>query len=170
MNRYGIRIPPALIGVPALLLLAFVVACGGAAETPADTAQPAQQADSQAAAAPAATEPAAAAQPAATEAPPADAMANQELLTDKIILGLITPIDDTVVPWLGGVDFVYQHSPFIEYLVQLDPYTSEWSPMLARSWEMNAPETCGPLNWSRASSSIRGSASSPPRTWRTASS
>ena len=110
-------------------LLAFVIACGGAAETPAAPAQPAQPAqDSQAAAAPAATEPAAAAMPAATEAPAADAMASQELLTDKIILGLITPIDDTVVPWLGGVDFVYQHSPFIEYLVQLDPYTSEWVP------------------------------------------
>ncbi len=139
MNRYGIRISPALIGVPALLLLALVIACGGAAETPADTGQPAQPTPgSPAAAAPEATQPAAAAQPAATEAPAADAMANQELLTDKIILGLITPIDDTVVPWLGGVDFVYQHSPFMEYLVQLDPYTSEWAPMLARSWEMNA--------------------------------
>ncbi|CAI7999484.1 Heme-binding protein A [Geodia barretti] len=62
----------------------------------------------------------------------------KQLPVQKIILGLITPIDDTVVPWLGGVDFVYQHSPFMEYLVQLDSNTSEWKPMLAKTWEVNA--------------------------------
>jgi peptide/nickel transport system substrate-binding protein len=142
MNRYRIKVPSLLIFVPALLMMAFIAACGGA-EAPADTTQPAAQPASESGAAPAATEPAAQmAQPttaaAAKDEPSQDAMAEKQLPVQKIILGLITPIDDTVVPWLGGVDFVYQHSPFMEYLVQLDSYTSEWKPMLAKSWEMNA--------------------------------
>ena len=141
MNRYRIKVPSVLLILSALLMLAFIAACGGA-EAPAETSQPAAQPASQSGAAPAATEPAAAmaptAMPESQDQPGQGAMAEQDLLTDKIILGLITPIDDTVVPWLGGVDFVYQHSPFMEYLVQLDPNTSEWIPMLAKSWEMNA--------------------------------
>ena len=135
MNRYGMKIRSALMVLPALLLLTFIAACGGA-EAPAETAQPAAAQPASGGA------PAAAAQPTAMpetqEQPSGNVVDESQLPTDKIILGLITPIDDTVVPWLGGVDFVYQHSPFMEYLVQLDPYTSEWIPMLAKSWEMNA--------------------------------
>ncbi len=131
MNRYGIKIPSALLLLPALLLLTFVAACGGA-EAPADTAQPAASQ----------SEPAVAAQPTAmpeTQDQPGSMVVDEKQLpVQKIILGLITPIDDTVVPWLGGVDFVYQHSPFMEYLVQLDSNTSEWKPMLAKTWEVNA--------------------------------
>ena len=135
MNRYGIKIPSALMLLPALLLLTFVAACGGA-EAPAETAQPAAAQPASGGA------PAAAAQPTAMaeskDEPSSDVVDEGQLPVQKVILGLITPIDDTVVPWLGGVDFVYQHSPFMEYLVQLDPYDSSWQPMLAKSWEMNA--------------------------------
>ncbi len=137
MNRYGIRVPLALTLAPLLLLLAFAVSCGGA-EAPAGTAPTGEQSGS----APAATGIPGAAQPTAapesTDEPSQMAAGEKVLPVQKIILGLITPIDDTVVPWLGGVDFVYQHSPFMEYLVQLDSHTSEWKPMLAKSWEMNA--------------------------------
>ena len=136
MNRNGIKVPSALLLVPLLMLLAFAVACGGA-ETPAETDQSADQSSADpAAAAAVAAQPTAAAE---AKDQPADTASNGKVLpVQKIILGLITPIDDTVVPWLGGVDFVYQHSPFMEYLVQLDSVTSEWKPMLAKSWEMNA--------------------------------
>ncbi len=132
MKRYGIKVPSTLIIVPMLMLLAFAVACGGA-EDPAETDQ--ASGDSASAGA-AAAQPTAAAE---AKDQPADTASNgKELPVQLIVLGLITPIDDTVVPWLGGVDFVYQHSPFMEYLVQLDSVTSEWKPMLAKSWEMNA--------------------------------
>ena len=136
MNRDGIKVPSALLLVPLLMLLAFAVACGGA-EAPAETDQSADQSSADpAAAAAVAAQPTAAAE---AKDQPADTASNgKELPVQKIVLGLITPIDDTVVPWLGGVDFVYQHSPFMEYLVQLDSVTSEWKPMLAKSWEMNA--------------------------------
>ena len=136
MNRKGIKVPSTLAIVPLLMLLAFAVACGGA-EAPAETDQSADQSSADpAAAAAVAAQPTAAAE---AKDQPADTASNGKVLpVQKIILGLITPIDDTVVPWLGGVDFVYQHSPFMEYLVQLDSVTSEWKPMLAKSWEMNA--------------------------------
>ena len=135
MNRYGIKIPSALLLLPALLLLTFVAACGGA-ETPADNAQPAAS-QSEPASAPAAVAQATA-MPETQDQPGSMVVDEKQLPVQKIILGLITPIDDTVVPWLGGVDFVYQHSPFMEYLVQLDSNTSEWKPMLAKTWEVNA--------------------------------
>ena len=135
MNRYGIKIPSALLLLPALLLLTFVAACGGA-ETPADNAQPAAS-QSEPASAPAAVAQATA-MPETQNQPGSMVADEKQLPVQKIILGLITPIDDTVVPWLGGVDFVYQHSPFMEYLVQLDSNTSEWKPMLAKTWEVNA--------------------------------
>ena len=132
MNRNGIKIPSALLLVALPMLLAFSVACGGA-EPPAVT-DPASG-DSTSAGAVAA-QPTTAAE---VKDEPAGTASNGKVLpVQKIVLGLITPIDDTVVPWLGGVDFVYQHSPFMEYLVQLDSVTSEWKPMLAKSWEMNA--------------------------------
>ena len=136
MNRNGIKVPSALLLVPLLMLLAFAVACGGA-EAPAETDQSADQSSADpAAAAAVAAQPTAAAE---AKDQPADTASNGKVLpVQKIVLGLITPIDDTVVPWLGGIDFVYQHSPFMEYLVQLDSVTSEWKPMLAKSWEMNA--------------------------------
>ncbi len=135
MNRDGIKVPSALLLVPLLMLLAFAVACGGA-EDPAETDQSADQSSADPAAAAVAAQPTAAAE---AKDQPADTASNGKVLpVQKIVLGLITPIDDTVVPWLGGVDFVYQHSPFMEYLVQLDSVTSEWKPMLAKSWEMNA--------------------------------
>ncbi len=135
MNRHGIKTPSLLLLLPALLLLAFVAACGGA-ETPADTAQPAAAQPASGDAAAAVAQPTAMPEP--QDQPSSMVVDEKQLPVQKIILGLITPIDDTVVPWLGGVDFVYQHSPFMEYLVQLDSHTSEWKPMLARSWEMNA--------------------------------
>ena len=136
MNRKGIKVPSTLAIVPLLMLLAFAVACGGA-EAPAETDQSADQSSADpAAAAAVAAQPTAAAE---AKDQPADTASNGKVLpVQKIILGLITPIDDTVVPWLGGIDFVYQHSPFMEYLVQLDSVTSEWKPMLAKSWERNA--------------------------------
>ncbi len=132
MNRYGIKVPSTLIIVPMLMLLAFAVACGGAG-APAETDQAGGDSGSAAAAV---AQPTTAAE--AKDQPAAMASNGKVLPVQKIVLGLITPIDDTVVPWLGGVDFVYQHSPFMEYLVQLDSHTSEWKPMLAKSWEMNA--------------------------------
>lgn len=135
MNRNGIKIKSALMLLPALLLLTFVAACGGA-EAPAETAQPAAAQPASGGAPAAAAQPTA--MPASQDQPAANVVEEDQLPVQKVILGLITPIDDTVVPWLGGVDFVYQHSPFMEYLVQLDPYDSTWQPMLAKSWEMNA--------------------------------
>lgn len=135
MNRNGIKIKSALMLLPALLLLTFVAACGGA-EAPAETAQPAAAQPASGGAPAAAAQPTA--MPASQDQPAANVVEEDQLPVQKVILGLITPIDDTVVPWLGGVDFVYQHSPFMEYLVQLDPYDSSWQPMLAKSWEMNA--------------------------------
>ena len=135
MNRYRMKIQSALMLLPALLLLTFVAACGGA-EAPAEQAQPAAAQPASGGAPAAAAQPTA--MPESQNQPSGDVVDESQLPTDKIILGLITPIDDTVVPWQGGVDFVYQHSPFMEYLVQLDPNTSEWIPMLAKSWEMNA--------------------------------
>ena len=135
MNRYGIKIRSALMLLPALLLLTFVAACGGA-EAPAETAQPAAAQPASGGAPAAAAQPTA--MPASQDQPAANVVDEGQLPVQKVILGLITPIDDTVVPWLGGVDFVYQHSPFMEYLVQLDPYDSSWQPMLAKTWEMNA--------------------------------
>jgi ABC-type transport system substrate-binding protein len=135
MNRHGIKTPSLLLLLPALLLLAFVAACGGA-EAPAETAQPAAAQPASGGAAAAVAQPTA--MPEAQDQPSSMVVDEKQLPVQKIVLGLITPIDDTVVPWLGGVDFVYQHSPFMEYLVQLDSHTSEWTPMLAKSWEMNA--------------------------------
>ncbi len=135
MNRYGMKIRSALMLLPALLLLTFVAACGGA-EAPAEPAQPAAAQPASGGAPAAAAQPTA--MPSSQDQPGANVVEEDQLPVQKVILGLITPIDDTVVPWLGGVDFVYQHSPFMEYLVQLDPYDSTWQPMLAKSWEMNA--------------------------------
>jgi ABC-type transport system substrate-binding protein len=135
MNRHGIKTPSLLLLLPAVLLLAFVAACGGA-EAPAETAQPAAAQPASGGAAAVAAQPTA--MPETQDQPGSMVVDEKQLPVQKIILGLITPIDDTVVPWLGGVDFVYQHSPFMEYLVQLDSNTSEWKPMLAKTWEVNA--------------------------------
>ena len=142
-----------LLFTPLFLILALVVACGGTAAEPATVPQesgateaaPAAESQSATEAAPAAesqsaTEPAQAPVSAATampqptaEAPPAMAV---EAKVDRLRIAFTPPPAETNLPWTGARSLLTQLSPMIETLLDIDPETGAYIPMLATRWEM----------------------------------
>ena len=127
---------PKVLLLPSLLLsMALVIACGSSAPEPAAPQQPAG------AAAPAATAPAPAGAPAATAAPqptPETAGATEPKV-DRLRIAFTIPPKETNLPWTGPRSLLTQLSPMVETLLDIDPDTGEYMPMLATSWEM-APD------------------------------
>ena len=153
--RLRLNHPRTLLLLPALLLLPIIVACGGTATEPAAESQQAPAAATAAPAAsgsqaaaqpaqPAATTPAQApAQQAATAMPEATAMAPQamggEAKVDRLRIAFTIPPKETNLPWTGPRSLLTQLSPMVETLLDIDPDTGAYVPMLASEWEM-APD------------------------------
>ena len=128
--------------VTLLPLLALLVACGGTADAPSvpeQSAAPAAPAATAAPAAPAATAPPQAAGPAATATPePAVAPAGPtEAKVDRLRIAFTVPPKETNLPWTGPRSLLTQLSPMVETLLDIDPGTGEYLPMLATDWEMS---------------------------------
>ena len=146
-----------LILVSLLLLVSSIIACGGtapeqeASQQPAapaaESAQPAQpsgqtgQSASAAPAAPPAATPSDASAPAATATPQVAAMPSGpvEAKVDRLRIGFTVPPKETNLPWTGPRSLLTQLSPMVETLLDIDPDTGEYLPMLATRWEM-APD------------------------------
>jgi ABC-type transport system substrate-binding protein len=66
--------------------------------------------------------------------------AEGEAKADRLIMGLINPYHDYVRPWINGTaDHNIQHDPMLEWLFEIDAETGQFSPWLAKSWEL-APD------------------------------
>lgn len=133
-----------LLLLPALLLLPIIVACGGTtAEPAAAPEQPAATEAAPAAAAQPATAPAQAPAAAATAMPEATAAAPQamggEAKIDRLRIAFTIPPKETNLPWTGPRSLLTQLSPMVETLLDIDPDTGAYVPMLASEWEM-APD------------------------------
>ena len=150
--RFRLVHPRAFLLLPVLSLLAVIVACGGAATEPAaapqqeSAAAPAATAAPQAAqqqAQPAATTPGQAPAAAATAMPEATAMVPQamggEAKIDRLRIAFTIPPKETNLPWTGPRSLLTQLSPMVETLLDIDPDTGAYVPMLASEWEM-APD------------------------------
>ena len=133
----------ALLLTPLLLLLALAVACGAAA-TPVPTSAPESPTAPAAASAPESpTAPAAAADPAAppTSVPTAESRPSGpvEAKVDRLRIAFTPPPKESSLPWNGPRSLLTQLSPMYETLLDIDPDTGEYIPMLATKWEM-APD------------------------------
>lgn len=150
--RLRLNHPRTWLLLPALLLLAVIVACGGAATEPAApqqesaaapgapaasgsqaAAQPAQPAATTPAQAPASA--AATAMPEATAAAP-EAMGGEAKI-DRLRIAFTIPPKETNLPWSGPRSLLTQLSPMVETLLDIDPDTGAYTPMLATDWEMS---------------------------------
>ncbi len=142
--RFRLNHPKTLLLLPALLLLPIIVACGGTATEPAaEQQQAAATAAPEAAAAQPATAPAQAPAQAATAMPEPTAMAPQamtgEAKIDRLRIAFTIPPKETNLPWTGPRSLLTQLSPMVETLLDIDPDTGAYVPMLASEWEM-APD------------------------------
>ena len=140
--RFSLHHPRALLPLPALLLLAIIVACGGTASEPAAAPQLPEATEAAAAAQPA-TVPAQAPVAAATAMPEATPEAPQamtgEAKVDRLRIAFTIPPKETNLPWTGPRSLLTQLSPMVETLLDIDPDTGAYVPMLASEWEM-APD------------------------------
>ena len=140
--RFSLHHPRALLLLPALLLLAIIVACGGTASEPAAAPQQPEATEAAAAAQPA-TVPAQAPAAAATAMPEATPEAPQamtgEAKLDRLRIAFTIPAKETNLPWSGPRSLLTQLSPMVETLLDIDPDSGEYVPMLASEWEM-APD------------------------------
>ena len=145
--KFSLHQPRTILLLPALLLLLSIgVACGGTATEPADVPQ-------QESAAPTAAPQAAANQPAATTPAQAPAAATAmpeataevpqamggEAKIDRLRIAFTIPPKETNLPWTGPRSLLTQLSPMVETLLDIDPDTGAYTPMLASEWEM-APD------------------------------
>ncbi len=130
----------ALVSITIMLALIFVVACGGAANTPAldpgaDTPAP-PGADTPA------PQPTAEPQATASEAGPPPATGAK---VDRVVLGLIAPHRDYFRSWIVGLaDANIQQDPISEWLFEIQPETGEFGPWLAQSYEIASDS----MSWS----------------------
>ena len=85
---------------------------------------------------------------------------------DRLVLGLITPYNDYMRPWLNGTaDHNIQHDPAFEWLIEIDPDTGNYVPWLADSWTVARMAGPGPCSSIRGCNSSMAMASLPPKTW-----
>ena len=144
MVNYWFKKRRLLLFAPLFLILALVVACGGTATEPATVPQEsaateaAPPAESQSA-----TEPAPAPVSAATAMPEPTAEAPQamggEAKVDRLRIAFTIPPKETNLPWTGPRSLLTQLSPMVETLLDIDPDTGAYTPLLASEWEM-APD------------------------------
>jgi ABC-type transport system substrate-binding protein len=127
--------PKLLLFTPLLLALALVISCGTTAPEPSAPEQ------STGAGTPATAIPGATDAPVATAAPqPADASAESaQPVVDRLRVAFTIPPKETNLPWSGPRSLLTQLSPMVETLLDIDPDTGEYVPMLATRWEM-APD------------------------------
>ena len=149
--RSGLNQSRILLLLPMIALLALIAACGGAATEPAApqqetaaTAAPAASGSQAAAqpAQPAATTPPQAPAAAATAMPAATAVPQAmggEPKVDRLRIAFTIPPKETNLPWTGPRSLLTQLSPMVETLLDIDPDSGAYTPMLASEWEM-APD------------------------------
>ena len=141
--NYWFKKPRLLLFTPLLLLLAAIVACGGTTTEPATAPQESG-----------ATEPATAPQESgATEAAPAPVSAatampqptaeappsmTGEAKVDRLRIAFTPPPQETNLPWTGARSNLTQLSPMVETLLDIDPDTGAYIPLLATRWEIAA--------------------------------
>ncbi len=132
MNHW-FKKPRVLLFTPLFLILALVIACGTSAPEPSAPQQPAD-AGTAATAIPA--ESSAAVATAAPQPTPEDTgpAATQ---VDRLRIAFTIPPKETNLPWTGPRSLLTQLSPMVETLLDIDPETGEFVPMLATSWEMS---------------------------------
>ena len=138
----GIRIKqPRLLSLVILLpVLALVVACVGTATDPAAPAATAAPPTPGSPAAPEGTATTQVSAPAATATPQqvAAPAGPTEAKVDRLRIAFTIPPKETNLPWTGPRSLLTQLSPMVETLLDIDPDTGAYTPMLATRWEMAA--------------------------------
>ena len=118
-----------------LLIMAFAISCGGAAEESTDPQEPAVASTTETATTGESSASIATAVPQSTQ----DSAALAEPTAGRLRIAFTVPPQETNLPWLGPRSLLTQLSPMVETLLDIDPDTGEFMPMLATRWEM-APD------------------------------
>ena len=118
-----------------LLIMAFAISCGGAAEESTDPQEPVVASTTETATTGESSAPIATAVPQSTQ----DSAALAEPTAGRLRIAFTVPPQETNLPWLGPRSLLTQLSPMVETLLDIDPDTGEFMPMLATRWEM-APD------------------------------
>ena len=118
-----------------LLIMAFAISCGGAAEESTDPQEPAVASTTETATTGESSAPIATAVPQSTQ----DSAALAEPTVGRLRIAFTVPPQETNLPWIGPRSLLTQLSPMVETLLGIDPETGEFMPMLATRWEM-APD------------------------------
>ena len=118
-----------------LLIMAFAISCGGAAEESTDPQEPAVASTTETATTGESSAPIATAVPQSTQ----DSAALAEPTVGRLRIAFTVPPQETNLPWIGPRSLLTQLSPMVETLLDIDPDTGEFMPMLATRWEM-APD------------------------------
>ena len=118
-----------------LLIMAFAISCGGAAEESTDPQEPVVASTTETATTGGSSAPIATAVPQSTQ----DSAALAEPTVGRLRIAFTVPPQETNLPWIGPRSLLTQLSPMVETLLDIDPDTGEFMPMLATRWEM-APD------------------------------
>jgi len=130
MAYHWLRTPKALILSSLTIVLLFSLACGGAAEPPA------QQATTAPVVAKVTKAPVATAAPVATKAPVVTAAADPK--ESRLVLVIDKPTKLSPLFWLTTTSASVQHRPMTEALILVDRFTGEFNPGLATEWQLSA--------------------------------
>ena len=115
-----------------LLIMAFAISCGGAAEESTDPQEPAVASTTETATTGESSAPIVTAVPQSTQ----DSAALAEPTVGRLRIAFTVPPQETNLPWIGPRSLLTQLSPMVETLLDIDPDTGEFMPMLATRWEM----------------------------------
>ena len=133
--HYRFKQTKALLFGCLLLIMAFAISCGGAAEESTDPQEPAVASTTETATTGESSAPIATAVPQSTQ----DSAALAEPTVGRLRIAFTVPPQETNLPWIGPRSLLTQLSPMVETLLGIDPDTGEFIPMLATRWEM-APD------------------------------
>ena len=133
--HYRFKQTKVLLFGPLLLILALVIACGSSAPEPENTQQPVVP-DT-----PGATTPGDTGASVATAVPASTPEESGITVPQmgRLRIAFTVPPQETNLPWIGPRSLLTQLSPMVETLLDIDPDTGEFMPMLATRWEM-APD------------------------------
>ena len=136
--HYRFKQTTVLLFVCLLLIMALAISCGGAAEDSEDSTDP--QAP-EVASTTGATAPGESSASVATAVPQStpESPAITEPTVGRLRVAFTVPPQETNLPWIGPRSLLTQLSPMVETLLDIDPDTGEFMPMLATRWEM-APD------------------------------
>ena len=136
--HYRFKQTTVLLFVSLLLIIALAISCGGAAEDSEDSTDPQQP---EVASTAGAATPGESSASVATAVPQStqESPAMTEPTAGRLRIAFTVPPQETNLPWIGPRSLLTQLSPMVETLLDIDPDTGAFMPMLATRWEM-APD------------------------------